>query len=115
MKYTYENEVTGETWGVEVSFHLTKGRPGRMYLRNGDPGYPPEPAEVEDVTFQVTFYSRHDEGGNLIEEIMDVPKARQKEMNDTFDKIYESDDEMKQRIDELAFEHAAEAAEDNLF
>lgn len=31
----------------EVEFDITPGRPGKLYLRNGDPGYPPEPAEVD--------------------------------------------------------------------
>ena len=30
-----------------VSFNYTKGRPGSMYKSNGDPGDPPEDAEVE--------------------------------------------------------------------
>ena len=30
-----------------VKFTYTPGSPGKMYLRNGDPGYPEEPAEVE--------------------------------------------------------------------
>ncbi len=29
-----------------VRFAYTPGRPGCMYLRNGDPGYPDEPAEL---------------------------------------------------------------------
>lgn len=28
-----------------IDFDYTPGRPGRMYLRNGDPGYPPDPEE----------------------------------------------------------------------
>ena len=32
---------------VRVTFTYTPGMPGKMYLRNGDPGYPEEPAEVE--------------------------------------------------------------------
>jgi hypothetical protein len=32
---------------VKVNFTFTPGRPGKMYLRNGDPGYPDDPAEVE--------------------------------------------------------------------
>ena len=30
-------------------FDYSPGRPGKMYLRNGDPGYPDEPAEL-DIT-----------------------------------------------------------------
>ncbi len=32
---------------VRIWFSYTPGRPAVMYLRNGDPGYPAEPAEVE--------------------------------------------------------------------
>lgn len=35
---------------IEIQFELSctcKGRPGKMYLANGDPGYPEEPAEFE--------------------------------------------------------------------
>ena len=34
---------------VQVDYTYSAGRPGKMYLRNGDPGYPEEPAEVEIV------------------------------------------------------------------
>lgn len=32
---------------LEVEFTYTRRRPAVMYLRNGDPGYPEEPAELE--------------------------------------------------------------------
>lgn len=32
---------------VNVRLNYTTGSPGKMYMRNGDPGYPPEPAEIE--------------------------------------------------------------------
>ena len=34
-------------WTLEVEGHYSPGRPGRMYLPNGDPGYPDEPPEFE--------------------------------------------------------------------
>lgn len=39
---------------VEVSGTFISGTPGRMYLDNGDPGYPDEPAEfhIEKVLWQ---------------------------------------------------------------
>ena len=39
----------GEFGEREVMVHYTysAGRPAVMYLRNGDPGYPEEPAEIE--------------------------------------------------------------------
>ncbi len=43
---TLDFGVLGER-DVEVSYSYSPGRPGRMYMRNGDPGYPDEPAEVE--------------------------------------------------------------------
>jgi len=30
-----------------VSYSYSPGRPAVMYLRNGDPGYPADPAEIE--------------------------------------------------------------------
>lgn len=32
---------------VEIKFSYSRGRPVVRYLRNGDPGYPAEPEEVE--------------------------------------------------------------------
>lgn len=32
---------------VVVEYYYSPGDPGRMYMPNGDPGYPPEPADVD--------------------------------------------------------------------
>lgn len=32
---------------IEVAYTYSPGSPGRMYMPNGDPGYPPEPPEIE--------------------------------------------------------------------
>ena len=42
-------KVTIMYHGVELECEgvYTRGRPGTMYKRNGDPGYPPEDAEFE--------------------------------------------------------------------
>jgi hypothetical protein len=40
-----------------AEFDYTPGRPGKMYLSNGDPGYPDEP---EEITLIRVFGSRHD-------------------------------------------------------
>ena len=32
---------------VTVEYHYSPGRPAVIHLRNGDPGYPADPAEVE--------------------------------------------------------------------
>jgi hypothetical protein len=34
----------------QITFSYTRGRPAVMYLRNGDPGYPADPAEIELVS-----------------------------------------------------------------
>ena len=31
----------------QITFSYTRGRPAVMYLRNGDPGYPADPDEIE--------------------------------------------------------------------
>lgn len=35
---------------VEITFSYLKGSPAVMYQRNGDPGWPAEPAEVEAIS-----------------------------------------------------------------
>ena len=42
--------IDGYDETVFVNYDYYPGRAGRMYLRNGDPGYPPEDAEA-DVTW----------------------------------------------------------------
>lgn len=41
--------IDGTDLDVQVEFDYHPGSPGCMYLRNGDPGYPPEPAEIDIV------------------------------------------------------------------
>lgn len=43
---TLDFGVLGEQ-DVEVSYSYSPGKPGRMYMRNGDPGYPDEPDVFE--------------------------------------------------------------------
>lgn len=38
---------------VDIRFTYSPGRPAVMYLRNGDPGYPADPAEVEFVSAHI--------------------------------------------------------------
>lgn len=38
---------------VDIAYDYSAGRPAVMYLRNGDPGYPEEPAELE--VLQVSY------------------------------------------------------------
>lgn len=54
--YDYEYEWMSDSGReylayFEVEFTVSPGRPAVMYLRNGDPGYPEEPAELEVFDF----------------------------------------------------------------
>ena len=40
---------SGDGTEIEVQWEITPGDPGCMYQRNGDPGWPPEPDDVEIV------------------------------------------------------------------
>lgn len=40
---------SGREHDLEIKFEATPYRPAVMYLRNGDPGYPAEGGEIEDV------------------------------------------------------------------
>lgn len=40
---------------VLVDWEITPGDPGCRYMNNGDPGYPPEPAEVEITAAWIVF------------------------------------------------------------
>ena len=53
---------------VDLTFTYSKGRPAVMYLRNGDPGYPADPPEVdfvsvhcEDLTLPPEYQKKLDE------------------------------------------------------
>ncbi|GHU75330.1 hypothetical protein FACS189461_1380 [Spirochaetia bacterium] len=48
----YLDDKDGNEVEFEVSASITPYRPARMYLRNGDPGYPEEGGELED--FEIT-------------------------------------------------------------
>ncbi len=54
FEYEYEppEDVDGdsETLMLDVSASITDYYPAVMYLNNGDPGYPAEGGEVEDLT-----------------------------------------------------------------
>ncbi len=44
-----------------ISFEFRPGRPARMYLRNGDPGYPADPDELEVISITPGSVLLHDE------------------------------------------------------
>ena len=52
MKITIETEIEvgGDEVLVTVDAEFTAGCAGRMYMSNGDPGYPEEPDEVVIIT-----------------------------------------------------------------
>lgn len=58
---------------VTADFNTTPGHPGRMYMPNGDPGFPPEPGELETGDVLV----RKDDG-NDHRKPFDIYKAREK-------------------------------------
>jgi hypothetical protein len=46
-------EIEGVTVIGSVTYRYQKGDPGCMYPRNGDPGWPPEPPEIEVLAAKV--------------------------------------------------------------
>lgn len=44
---TYHTEIEGQDVSFIISYSYSPGRPAVMYLRNGDPGYPADPPEIE--------------------------------------------------------------------
>ena len=54
--FTQDNvrfEIEGSEVIGSVTYRYKKGDPGCMYQRNGDPGWPPEPPEIEVLSAQV--------------------------------------------------------------
>lgn len=47
--------LIGVVFNIDYTF--TPGRPGSMYARNGDPGDPPEPEEIEYGEMEALFVS----------------------------------------------------------
>lgn len=51
---------------LEITFEYRRGRPAVMYLRNGDPGYPADPDEIEFISCKGPL------GGELRQEDFDA-------------------------------------------
>ena len=49
----YTTEALDEKTELRVYFDYYPGRPGKMYLSNGDPGYPDEPETVEPTSIEI--------------------------------------------------------------
>lgn len=77
---------------VEITFNFTRGRPMVRYLRNGDPGYPADPDEVEVVSVKP------------VDPALVLPANLQKNLDD-WAELYLSDDE--------GFHLACDAARDD--
>ena len=67
-----EVPINGVETEVTVRGVYTKGTPDVFYLRNGDPGHPGDPAEVEDI-------EATDEDGNEVE-LDDAAEERAREL-----------------------------------
>lgn len=64
---TLDLGVLGER-DCQIDFHYRQGHPGSWYRRNGDPGDPPEPDEVEVVGVHIDGVSNFDFVARHLEE-----------------------------------------------
>lgn len=62
-KLTHTVTINHMEEDVVVEFKYHEGRPAVMYLRNGDPGYPEEPPEIEIVQITPAY------GGEIGDEL----------------------------------------------
>lgn len=53
MKYKDLSTIASITIPVDVTFNFSPSTPDVWYLRNGDPGYPGDPAEVEITSIKI--------------------------------------------------------------
>lgn len=107
IEYTYENDDTGETFDVSISFGAVPYSPARI---TSDPGTS-EPADggyCEDFQYSVYGYQRTDEDGNIVEDLKEIPKDRQKELDLKFEKLVDGCKWLQDNINEKCCE-AAEA------
>lgn len=74
---------------VTVTFNHRPGRPAVRYLRNGDPGYPADPAEVE-------FVSAEPEPG------VTLPAALKRDLDDWCDNWLADDEGHERALDAVA-------------
>lgn len=59
----------------QITFSYTRGRPAVMYLRNGDPGYPADPDEIEFVSAVPTHDGKYyDAGAENLEWLKDLAR-----------------------------------------
>lgn len=72
--------------GVElkVTGDYSRGRPARMYMRNGDPGYPEEP---DEFTIESVFIGEEDATDLLDSMLDDIATKVLEEMKDVEDEM----------------------------
>lgn len=81
--YTHHFEVGEKEVAVTFEFNYYPGHPGSMYRRNGDPGDPPEPADID-----VLSYARND--GEKIDESFDEVIQKWLSSDDSWEKMGEA-------------------------
>lgn len=87
---SYHTEIAGTEVSFLVTYSYSPGRPAVMYLRNGDPGYPEDPPEIEVDKIERTFIK--DE--KIVYE--EIPAWLQQIIMDSdyfFERLYENHDE----------------------
>jgi hypothetical protein len=67
---------------MEVNYNFIKGIPAKMYLANGDPGYPEEPAEIEILSIKCEDLCR-------VFDMMDQPEKGSKLVEKLYSEIEE--------------------------
>jgi hypothetical protein len=53
---------------VEIEFEYRPGRPAVMYLRNGDPGYPADPPEIDMISATLVHHKIDDSMQGMLDE-----------------------------------------------
>jgi hypothetical protein len=85
-------DITYNGVTFKVEFNATPGRPGRMHMANGDPGYPDEPAEIEIINIKL-------EGND--QDLSEMLQAGQYLYGRTGKKVPDAFDEIETRVYEL--------------
>lgn len=91
VSFGRESELDGAIDFFSISYRFTPGRPGSFYARNGDPGDPPEPDEVEFDTPEGLQLTEEEEQ-QLYERV--IEQEAQKDLYD-----YDEDSRNADRID----------------
>lgn len=65
--YILEGPINDDELEVEIEYDYTPGDPGCRTLRNGDPGWPPSPPEIE-----ITNVWLHRKGSTKPEDKVDI-------------------------------------------